>query len=311
MLSGDKPSNATQRKEVQEALYKPKDTLDDVRRFYETVTTDLIRKNRRALGQTYQIDIVKERVPSRLPPLPPFPFPFFQYRPQNKAVVTNILRACETASETSPTPSSSPTSSTSPSRTTATTTTTRPGATASPSTRSTTPWRTSSSTCSWTRTRRARTSAAPSPPATRRPSPPSCAASSRASGRGPASSTCSWASCCRPAAAAPGRGRARGGQRVASPFPAPAARWWRGCWRARGPSRTWCGRSSLRRRRRRRRRHRLSVWPPFFSVSFPPLFFFPRHSSHPLFLHFYLPTYQKQKKYLSADLKCPSHSGLS
>lgn len=60
MLSGDKPSNATQRKEVQEALYKPKDTLDDVRRFYETVTTDLIRKNKRALGQTYQIDIVKE-----------------------------------------------------------------------------------------------------------------------------------------------------------------------------------------------------------------------------------------------------------
>lgn len=60
MLSGDKPANAQQRKEVQEALYRPEDTLGDVRRFYETVTTDLIRKNRRLLGQVYQIDIVKD-----------------------------------------------------------------------------------------------------------------------------------------------------------------------------------------------------------------------------------------------------------
>lgn len=60
MLSGDKPSNAAERKQVQDALYRPTGTLEDVRRFYETVTTDLIRKNRRKLGQTYQIDIVKE-----------------------------------------------------------------------------------------------------------------------------------------------------------------------------------------------------------------------------------------------------------
>lgn len=60
MLSGDQPSNAEQRRQVQEALYQPKDTLDDVRKFYETVTTDLIFKNRRKLGNAYQIDIVKE-----------------------------------------------------------------------------------------------------------------------------------------------------------------------------------------------------------------------------------------------------------
>jgi len=60
-LSGDMPANAKQRKEINAALYKPKDTLEQVRKFYETVTTDLIHKNKRKLGtQTYQIDIVKE-----------------------------------------------------------------------------------------------------------------------------------------------------------------------------------------------------------------------------------------------------------
>lgn len=61
MLSGDRPANAKQRKEMNAALYKPQDTLDEVRKFYETVTADLIRKNKRKLGtQTYQIDIVQE-----------------------------------------------------------------------------------------------------------------------------------------------------------------------------------------------------------------------------------------------------------
>ncbi|ROV93831.1 hypothetical protein VMCG_08781 [Cytospora schulzeri] len=60
MLSGDEPVNTQQRKEVQEALYKPKDTLEDVRKFYETVTVNLVRKNKRSLGQVYQIDIVKD-----------------------------------------------------------------------------------------------------------------------------------------------------------------------------------------------------------------------------------------------------------
>lgn len=61
MLSGDKPTNAKQRKEIDEAMYKPENTLEEVRKFYETVTEDLIQKNKRKLGnQTYQIDIVKE-----------------------------------------------------------------------------------------------------------------------------------------------------------------------------------------------------------------------------------------------------------
>lgn len=60
MLSGDKPSNTEQRNEVQEAMYRPEDTLEQVRTFYETVTEDLIRKNKKKLGNSYQIDIVKE-----------------------------------------------------------------------------------------------------------------------------------------------------------------------------------------------------------------------------------------------------------
>ena len=60
MLSGDKPANAKQRAEVKEAIFRPTDIFDEVRRFYEDVTTDLIRKNGRKLGNSYQIDIVKE-----------------------------------------------------------------------------------------------------------------------------------------------------------------------------------------------------------------------------------------------------------
>lgn len=60
MLSGDKPSNTRQRNEVKEAMYRPADILDEVRKFYETVTEDLIRKNGRKLGKSYQIDIVQE-----------------------------------------------------------------------------------------------------------------------------------------------------------------------------------------------------------------------------------------------------------
>ncbi|KAL1639238.1 hypothetical protein SLS58_008080 [Diplodia intermedia] len=60
MLSGDKPSNSKQRREVQEAMYRPNDTLQEVRKFYESVTQDLICKNKRKLGNVYQIDIVKD-----------------------------------------------------------------------------------------------------------------------------------------------------------------------------------------------------------------------------------------------------------
>lgn len=55
------PANAKQRDEINSALYKPQDALEEVRKFYETVTTDLIQKNKRKLGAyAYQIDVVKE-----------------------------------------------------------------------------------------------------------------------------------------------------------------------------------------------------------------------------------------------------------
>lgn len=60
MLSGDQPANAEQRRSVQEAMYQPKGTLDDVRIFYEKITMDLINKHRRRLGNSYQVDIVQE-----------------------------------------------------------------------------------------------------------------------------------------------------------------------------------------------------------------------------------------------------------
>lgn len=62
MISGDMPANNTQREEMQSALYgsDPSRILDEVRKFYEDITIDLIRKNQRKLGQVSQIDIVKE-----------------------------------------------------------------------------------------------------------------------------------------------------------------------------------------------------------------------------------------------------------
>lgn len=60
MLSGDAPANTKLREEFNEAMYRPHDTLEEVRRFYEATTVNLIHKNKRILGQSYQIDIVKE-----------------------------------------------------------------------------------------------------------------------------------------------------------------------------------------------------------------------------------------------------------
>ncbi len=60
MLSGDTPANARQRVLVKECLYSPKDGLDQVRRFYEATTAKLIRQHSRRMGDSYQVDIVKE-----------------------------------------------------------------------------------------------------------------------------------------------------------------------------------------------------------------------------------------------------------
>lgn len=60
MLSGDSPANAQQRTEVQKCLYSPANGLEQVQRFYEQVTANLIRQNSRRIGGSYQIDVVKE-----------------------------------------------------------------------------------------------------------------------------------------------------------------------------------------------------------------------------------------------------------
>jgi linoleate 10R-lipoxygenase len=63
MLSGDKPSNTAQREFIKEKMYRPDDTLTEVREFYEKTTAKLIKQNARKLGSSYQIDIVQEYAP--------------------------------------------------------------------------------------------------------------------------------------------------------------------------------------------------------------------------------------------------------
>lgn len=44
-------------------MYRPDDTLTEVREFYEKTTAKLIKQNARKLGSSYQIDIVQEYAP--------------------------------------------------------------------------------------------------------------------------------------------------------------------------------------------------------------------------------------------------------
>lgn len=60
MLGDDLRANAEQRTFFAERLYRPKDTIEQIRRFYESTTTDLIRQNSKKLGDVYQLDIVRE-----------------------------------------------------------------------------------------------------------------------------------------------------------------------------------------------------------------------------------------------------------
>ncbi|KAL2872843.1 peroxidase/cytochrome P450 family protein [Aspergillus lucknowensis] len=60
MLSGDSTANANQRTFVSERLYRPPDGLEQVQRFYESITSDLIRRNSRKVGNSYQLDIVRD-----------------------------------------------------------------------------------------------------------------------------------------------------------------------------------------------------------------------------------------------------------
>jgi len=60
MLSGDKPANTEQRNFVKGCIYSPPNALEEVRGFYEDITTSLIEKYKRKLGNSYQLDVVKE-----------------------------------------------------------------------------------------------------------------------------------------------------------------------------------------------------------------------------------------------------------
>lgn len=60
MLSGDSPANAEQKVFVKNAVYSPQHGLDEIRRFYEEITTKLIHENSRTLGHFNQLDVVRE-----------------------------------------------------------------------------------------------------------------------------------------------------------------------------------------------------------------------------------------------------------
>jgi hypothetical protein len=61
MLSGDAPANAEQRKFVDNAVYCPKNHgQDEIRQFYETLTTKLVKKHSNKLRNTYTLDAVRE-----------------------------------------------------------------------------------------------------------------------------------------------------------------------------------------------------------------------------------------------------------
>lgn len=60
MLSGDSAANGQQREFVKGCLFKPKNALDEVRKFYEAITLSLIRRYSRRIGGSYQVDVVRD-----------------------------------------------------------------------------------------------------------------------------------------------------------------------------------------------------------------------------------------------------------
>ncbi|KAF4332293.1 Psi-producing oxygenase A [Fusarium beomiforme] len=60
MLSGDTPANTEQRGFVKQCLYSPESGLEEVRRFYESITAELFRQHSRKVGESYQVDIVRD-----------------------------------------------------------------------------------------------------------------------------------------------------------------------------------------------------------------------------------------------------------
>jgi hypothetical protein len=63
MLSGDGPQEAVQKSDVLNAVYCPIHWEDQVRTFYEDVTTQLVEaKSERLRGNLFQLDAVREYV---------------------------------------------------------------------------------------------------------------------------------------------------------------------------------------------------------------------------------------------------------
>ncbi|KAK3937994.1 heme peroxidase [Diplogelasinospora grovesii] len=60
MLSGDTTENAEQRDSVKQCLYSPENGLEEVRQFYESITAKLFRLHSRKIGESYQVDIVRD-----------------------------------------------------------------------------------------------------------------------------------------------------------------------------------------------------------------------------------------------------------
>ena len=61
MLSGDTAANATQRKDVQNAMYCPVNGMEQIRTFYEDLTTQLVvARSERLRGEWYQLDACRD-----------------------------------------------------------------------------------------------------------------------------------------------------------------------------------------------------------------------------------------------------------
>lgn len=63
MLSGDGPQEAVQKSEILNAMFCPVHWEEEVRKFYEDLTTQLVEtKSKRLRGDWFQLDAVQEYV---------------------------------------------------------------------------------------------------------------------------------------------------------------------------------------------------------------------------------------------------------
>jgi uncharacterized protein YozE (UPF0346 family) len=61
MLSGDRPQNQDQRREIKDKIYQPRDWAQQIRDFYDQTTSQLIKTHSNELRKDqYQLDIVRE-----------------------------------------------------------------------------------------------------------------------------------------------------------------------------------------------------------------------------------------------------------